>query len=779
MRKKIINYISRNKKAILISVIMMTLCMSITALPMFPSDPNNQMYNNNWDAGFIKGICTFGIMLWSFRELAKILCTFFFFLNICWHSFKLWFGATEIRKVAIDIICKMILVIACMNIYPSLVDGVLSLGTNLGVNFSNGGGQIASEMMIIYEDCYEKTAESMKVVQESIASGKIKKLSKNDMNKLASALNMSPDELTKKFEAANSKFKVGGSNQITKTKMKPWQVVAAGTAAVAGGIACVLLAPVVLPTAASILGGAALATAGAAVTGGVAFAEMAGVNAAFNAIKAHRFNNAKEDLYTFLTNPDIENQMIIYKAFNDMFGTELITDSDLGTLAEKGPDSPEMNKQAALDDVREQIEQYFTAPFLDIPYSDEEGSKYFRTAILSPSILIRIGILEARVLHNKADIKLNTDINHDGKTDFNFFTSDVLDFTTCTFAKLATLLIKLLLPWLLIIPVIYCVINYVVCVLEYYIVTSIGIIFVPLLLFDPTKQYAHKLINMFISYFIKFMVISIVTYFCLAQILAAGRDIMCAGDSFTIETIAYAIFTLVLTLMLSQGAPQIASVLLTGDSRMSLGDVANVGRQIGHAVHMGQHAAQSAGRAGRQAAASMEKGGQLTRAGYENAQTRAARKEAVRSEGQKLYEDMLADKLGITRGADGNYSDADRSRIVSYKNALSNSATGREVLGNIQNKVSDWEKSTTKTLTQEDREARRNQALGRNSNARDNRSGVGMPDINAMGGVGMKDKEGRTMDAQSARLAAQNRAAQLRPGNNSKEGELAPPPRDE
>ena len=73
----------------------------------------------------------------------------------------------------------------------------------------------------------------------------------------------------------------------------------------------------------------------------------------------------------------------------------------------------------------------------------------------------------------------------------------------------------------------------------------------------------------------------------MGNLLTTGRNVIFNSNSFTIQTLSYAIFNFFLTMVLSQGAPKLDMTLLIGNPEMSLGDVANDGRQIGHAVLMG------------------------------------------------------------------------------------------------------------------------------------------------------------------------------------------------
>ena len=166
--------------------------------------------------------------------------------------------------------------------------------------------------------------------------------------------------------------------------------------------------------------------------------------------------------------------------------------------------------------------------------------------------------------------------------------------------------------------------------LEYYLVTSVGILFVPLLLFDPTKQYASKLLSLFFGYFIKVMMISIINYACLAFILSSGTYLMLSTQTFDFSNVAYAIFIFLFCMILSQHAPELGQVLVTGNPSLSAGSVASVGRQMGHAMHMGMHAANNVKRGATAAGKAAVHGG-------ENAVNMMQRRAAVFGAAKDLY----------------------------------------------------------------------------------------------------------------------------------------------
>ena len=113
------------------------------------------------------------------------------------------------------------------------------------------------------------------------------------------------------------------------------------------------------------------------------------------------------------------------------------------------------------------------------------------------------------------------------------------------------------------------------------------------------------------------------------------------SNSFTFQVLAFAIFQMMLSLMISQQAPNIASVLLNGEGRMGFGTAMQTAHQVGHAVRSGMNMAKQASRSVANAPAKAEnaiKTGYAAKGAIDNAkQTTQARREAVNQAGQGFY----------------------------------------------------------------------------------------------------------------------------------------------
>lgn len=693
-----------NKKRIILFLSIFLLGSIAFAMPPLNVDKTSDMWNNNWDLPIIESIVMFGGSLYYFMMSATKLCIFFFFLNICWHSFKLWFGAVEIKKVVVDIFVKTIMVTALMNIYPTIVDSVFSIASNMGIGNTRTAQYLTNEITATFSASYEASLNSVKAIKTAMENGSLKNIKQKDLDKIADSMGMKPEQLEEMFKDAYPDYRTGDVR---------WDWKVFGSGAASGGL---------IGATAGMAGG----VVGSAI-GGAAGALSTGLFAGIMD-KSQRKKQYKEIFKNAISSYDQENMIIMFEAFNSAFGMKDVTQDTVAKIISGQADEASMDVaiQNGDTEIKHNIQSFFTAPFMDIPIIKEkkENGKtiqygaHFRTALLSPSQMLRIGIMLAKVVENKAKLEVDKHQDKNGE-ELNVRAGfSPLNFTKITFAQIANVIIKFIFPYMMLIPIVICVVNYVVCMLEYYLVTSVGILFVPLLLFDPTKQYASKLLSLFFGYFMKVMMISIINYACLAFLLSSGTYLMLSTQTFDFSNVAYAIFIFLFCMILSQHAPELGQVLVTGNPSLSAGSVANVGRQMGHAMHMGMHAANNVKRAAG-TVGKMATGGAVS--GAQNVATLLQRRAAVAAQGEELRKDLM-------------------------NNGYTKKEAGREVRA--------FKHQTNAQMFREDMAAKLKTKMGYTAN----KKGTEAP----VGGIGIKDGNGDKLGLADNKTAMQARAKNAR-----------------
>jgi hypothetical protein len=129
---------------------------------------------------------------------------------------------------------------------------------------------------------------------------------------------------------------------------------------------------------------------------------------------------------------------------------------------------------------------------------------------------------------------------------------------------------KLLLMFLTAVAVILCGVlgslQYFICALEFTLITSVGVVLLPFMLWDGSKFLMEKLIGALLGFFIKMLFCTITMLFTFYGYLA----FMTRGFDGTINEVVYVIFISIFYMMLCQSGPQLAVSLLTGTPQMSL-----------------------------------------------------------------------------------------------------------------------------------------------------------------------------------------------------------------
>ena len=115
-------------------------------------------------------------------------------------------------------------------------------------------------------------------------------------------------------------------------------------------------------------------------------------------------------------------------------------------------------------------------------------------------------------------------------------------------------------------------IQYVMCIIEYMITSGISILIVPCLLFDGLKDMVNKILPSLLAQAMKLIMINLCMFFALSQFLRLAMKALTLDSGISFQTMAYIIFSLLLTFALSVNAPKIAATLMTGSPQMSMGE---------------------------------------------------------------------------------------------------------------------------------------------------------------------------------------------------------------
>jgi type IV secretion system protein TrbL len=273
---------------------------------------------------------------------------------------------------------------------------------------------------------------------------------------------------------------------------------------------------------------------------------------------------------------DLQQALVTFKAMEEVM-TEQTVDGEPG-------------------EGRSKIKTYLYNPFM----TDRQGKQ---TSILSPGAMIKTAVLISDIISRQGSMEYSSEKSG--------FIEKKLDET---FQKIISLILIVLMTFGLLMASIFCVIQYIMCIFEYFVVTAVGVIFIPFCLWDGTKSFTAKLVTLFTSYFIKIMVMVLCLFWVYSAFIYMGVSIMSSNEPVSFLSFAYFIFTCLLGWVVTQNGPQIAVTLLNGTPQLSMGEFLHAaGTAVASAV-MAKQAATAVGTA-------IKTGGRAVQTGVRAGQT--------------------------------------------------------------------------------------------------------------------------------------------------------------
>ena len=234
---------------------------------------------------------------------------------------------------------------------------------------------------------------------------------------------------------------------------------------------------------------------------------------------------------------------------------------------------------------------------LSIDLYNSEGKE---TGFLSPSAILRISVLCAQIMWEKEWTFIQEGVEKNKKENTNILTKNI-SFMNFEVHWLFEMLLAFLCMILLIAATVFALIQYVMCIIEYTIVTSVGVVLIPLILFDGTKDFANKLLPCFFGFAIKLLIITMCMFFATYAFLNLAINVITENSGMSVQLFAYVGFISILAFILTQNGPQVAVSMITGTPQLSMGEFVHaVGTMaaMGGAAYAGAQATKGAAAAG-------------------------------------------------------------------------------------------------------------------------------------------------------------------------------------
>jgi len=226
---------------------------------------------------------------------------------------------------------------------------------------------------------------------------------------------------------------------------------------------------------------------------------------------------------------------------------------------------------------------------LNIYLKDRDGNQ---TYILAPGSLMRLAILCCMVMkmkNNQHFEHILEEIDNRETNGIGEWFGKGLDKLGAYMSRIAETIMYIFCCIVLIMATIFAAIQYVMTIIEYTIIVGIGAIFIPLMLFDGTKDIPKKLIPVFMNFMVKITVITICLMYVYHIILYHCTNMINDRGGMNWATVGEIVFESALMFVLTQNAPKIAQTILTGQPQLSMGEaLQGVGTAVGAAVAMKQ-----------------------------------------------------------------------------------------------------------------------------------------------------------------------------------------------
>lgn len=298
------------------------------------------------------------------------------------------------------------------------------------------------------------------------------------------------------------------------------------------------------------------------------------MDSVYDAVNAHKFKSRNQKKEAKQLVDDYKNK----KANQSIYGARTLKAID-DILIEKEVDGSKGDNL---------IDSYVD---LNIWLKDEYGED---TYYLSPAALLRLAALGTQILWDQNQLLLTADLDEVEESDINFMKKGFSKFTT-SLAHVPSMIMTILCCIALIVCIIFTDIQYVMCIIEYTIVTGIGAFFIPFILFDGTKELPKKLVPVFMGFMMKMIVMDIIMFFIFNELIINTIQIITDDAGMNWVTWAQQIFFVFIAFILSANGPKIAQTIMTGQPQLSMGEfVQMAGAVAGTAMGVGRATSKAA-----------------------------------------------------------------------------------------------------------------------------------------------------------------------------------------
>ncbi len=209
---------------------------------------------------------------------------------------------------------------------------------------------------------------------------------------------------------------------------------------------------------------------------------------------------------------------------------------------------------------------------LDIYLRDANGNE---TPYISSGALLRMALLSCQIMFVKDEMTFQRALDYIDETSEKGITHVAENTMKTLGAYVARIPQKIMLLFscaVLLLATAFAAIQYVMTVLEYTIVCSLAAIFLPLMLFDGTKDIPKKFIPVFINFLVKIMVMTACLMFVFWLMIQHSANTIGDDGGMNWVAVGEIVFESMLAYILTQNAPKVAQTIMTGQPQLSMAE---------------------------------------------------------------------------------------------------------------------------------------------------------------------------------------------------------------
>ncbi len=231
---------------------------------------------------------------------------------------------------------------------------------------------------------------------------------------------------------------------------------------------------------------------------------------------------------------------------------------------------------------------------LDIFLKDADGNE---TNYISAAALLRLVALTATVMQEKTEVIYNNVGDSVAAEDIGFIKS-VAGNIKNYFNKFLSILECFFCIIILFFATVFCAIQYEMTIIEYIIVTGLFAVFMPLMLFDGTKDIPKKFVPVLTAFLMKIIVMTLCLMFVFYIMVQMCVNEMKYDGGMNLTKILEVLLYSFLCFILTQNAPKIAQTIMTGQPQLSMGEAMQAVGSMGAGVALGVKGAKLGKKAG-------------------------------------------------------------------------------------------------------------------------------------------------------------------------------------